>query len=356
VIAAMTFPLVACVADRAVAPGTTPVWSAIPGGAIPIEQFDVLRLPTYDGGGETVHPTYIGPTSRWPTSTHYLFVTPYPRGATAVENPSVFAGVDGATWDTLPQAPNPLVHPSAHGYLSDPEAVYEPDRNEIYLYYREVTDSNIIRMISSRDAVRWSQPIVVVAGPGQTVVSPAVVRKGPGNWLMWTVNAGRQGGAATTTKIDLRRSTDGVNWSAPQNVSLTQPGTWPWHLDVKWIPSRFQYWAIYDGKRPGDCATDVLYMATSPDGVTWTTYPTPVLTAGATPALEDIVYRSTFAFDAADDVITFWYSGARYDGAGYTWSTVMQRRPRGEVFAQIAEPHAGATTARRRIPPLLNPP
>jgi len=348
--------VVACMPDRPVAPGSGTKRSDVPGASVPIGQFSVLHLPTYDGSGETVHPTYAGPPSPWPSSLHYLFVTPYPNGASAMENPSIFAGLDGVAWDSLPNAPDPLIRPDNGTYLSDPEAVYEPDLNELYLYYRQVADSNIINLITSTDGAHWDVPRVVVKGANHTVISPAVVRLSAGDWLMWSVNAGRLGCDAETTTVELRRSVDGLRWSPAQTVALTQPGSWPWHIEVKWIPSRSEYWAVYNTKLPSNCATSLLYLATSPDGMIWTTYPSPMLMAGATPELQDIVYRSTFSYDARTDVITFWYSGARYDGKRYKWSTVMQRRARAEVFAQISRSPAAALFTSRRAPALVNPP
>lgn len=64
----------------------------------------------------------------------------------------------------------------------------------------------------------------------------------------------------------------------------------------------------------------------------------PVLARGRTPVLEHIVYRSTFAYDAAEDALTFWYSGARYDGVRYVWGAAVERRRRADVFAPGTEP------------------
>ena len=42
-----------------------------------------------------------------------------------------------------------------------------------------------------------------------------------------------------------------------------------------------------------------------------------MLVKGAIPAFEDIVYRTTFEYEPVSDAITFWFSGARFDGARY---------------------------------------
>ena len=116
----------------------------------------------------------------------------------------------------------------------------------------------------------------------------------------WSVN-GNVGCTGSSTTVELRRSPDGMNWSAPTTVSLSQPGLYPWHIDVEWIPSRNEFWALYNAKTPASCTTGAVYLATSSDGLQWTTYPSPVLARGAIPELQDVVYRSTFAYDDASD-------------------------------------------------------
>jgi hypothetical protein len=59
----------------------------------------------------------------------------------------------------------------------------------------------------------------------------------------------------------------------------------------------------------------------------------PVLAKGRVPQFDDIVYRTTFHYDPVTDAITFWYSGARYNGTQYVWSAAVERRRRSDVFA-----------------------
>ncbi len=99
-------------------------------------------------------------------------------------------------------------------------------------------------------------------------------------------------------------------------------------------------------------------LATSRDGVVWTTYPSPVLRRGAIPALADIVYRATFSWDATSDAVTIWHSGAKYGEGGYEWRAAIERRSRAELFRTVSQPAELAISAdppfRRRGPPLDN--
>jgi hypothetical protein len=290
-----------------------------------------ISIPTYDGSGQVVHPDYAASSTGLLQYPGHLAITPYPFGDPHWENPSIFAGAGALTWLLEAGAPNPILTPSS-GYLSDPDLVYNDDSGELWLYYRQVTGSNLIYLIRSTDGLHWSSPIEVAAAPNHEIISPAVVRRGQRDWWMWAVNGGHAGCEGASAKVEVRHSEDGQHWSPPSPVELAQPGFFPWHIDVQWIPTQNQFWAIYNGKIPGSCATPAVFLATSSDGVNWMVREDPLLARGIIPAFADIVYRSTFYYDPASDAILFWYSGARYSGSAYIWSAAVERRPRQEVF------------------------
>ena len=315
-------------------------------------------LATPEGTGQTVHPDYVAMPSNWPGFHRYLVVTPYPNGNSGFENPSLFADKGALTWEPPEGVTNPIAIPT-FGYLSDPDAVAVPERNELWVYYRQVQTHNEVYVTMTKDGVTFTPPTRVAAADNHDIVSPSVVRRSATDWMMWAVKSGSGCGAASTS-VELRRSTNGLDWSSPQRVSLSQgDGISPWHIDVQWIPSRGEFWAVFNGKTSGSCSTQALFLATSPDGVTWKTYRSPILTRGVSPELADIVYRATFAYDEGSDMIDFWYSGATYDFEQYIWRTAYQRRSRGEVFATAATKYhtpLAALKPRRGVPPLLNAP
>jgi hypothetical protein len=317
----------------------------------------LLSLSTPDGSGQTVHPDHVAVAAPWAAASQYLVITPYPNGNASFENPSLFAGRDGIAWSAPTGVTNPIVSP-AGGYLSDPDGVFVPETNELWIYYRSVDVQNEIRLVKSADGVRFGTSTTVAHGANHTLVSPTVVRRGATDWLMWAVNA-NVGCTASATTVELRRSTNGTDWSDAKTVSLAQPGYSVWHIDVQWIPSRREFWALYNVKTPGSCTTPAVFLATSADGESWTTYPSPVLAHGAMPAFEDVVYRSTFEYDATTDAISFWYSGARYESSNYVWRSAYERRARPDVFAAIQTKPVAASLdrqPRRNVPPLLDAP
>jgi hypothetical protein len=235
---------------------------------------------------------------------------------------------------------NPIVKPWK-GYLSDPDLLFEPSRRELWMYYRHVSRRNSVFLTVSGDGMHWSKPVRVASARNHELVSPAVVRVGDGNWHMWSVNAGGVGCQSETTTVEHRTSTDGLHWSAPQAIGVSGPNDLPpWHIDVVWVSEVQQFWALYNEKPPGTCATPALRLATSADGITWTQHPTPVLRAGVTREFQDIVYRSTLEYDARTDMVTLWYSGAREDGDTWTWSAAVERRSRADLFRLVDTPEA----------------
>lgn len=303
---------------------------------LPLDVITPLTLETYERSGQTVHPDFVATGPEWTHEPDYLFITPYPNGNAMLENPSVYESVDFLHWSAPGGVTNPIAAPG-EGYYSDPDAVFVPDRNELWLYFRQVTQSNVVRLTTSRDGVTWSTSIEVARAPNHQLISPTVVQRGPNEWLMWAVN-GNIGCTGADATVELRRSMNGTVWSNPETVALSQSGLFPWHIDVEWIPSRQEYWALYNVKTPGTCTTGAVYLATSGDGVHWRTYPSPVLARGAIPELQDVVYRSTLSFDAASDAVTLWYSGAKFENNNYIWRSAVQRRRRADLFATINAP------------------
>jgi hypothetical protein len=319
--------------------------------APPIGEIRLIELSTYEGTNQTVHPDFATAGDDWPAPRRYLAITPYPHSNRFAENPSFYEAFRSVRWSVPPGAANPLDLVPAPSHLSDPDIVFDPDRREFRMYYREVGAENLIWLKRTSDAVNWSERTLVVRGYNHEVVSPTVVRRSATDWLMWSVN-GNLGCPGSTTGVDLRRSTDGVTWTPPERTTLSRPGMYAWHMDVQWMGDLGEYWAVFNQKPDTTCNTPALYLSTSRDGLTWNTYPTPLLERGAIPEFEDIVYRSTFSYNPANGVVTFWYSGARHDGIEYVWRTAVQRRLRSDVIADVSRLMAPRLSIARKVPPL----
>lgn len=322
--------------------------------ASPPDETRLLPITTYDGSGQVVHPDVAIGAGTLPG--YWLAITPYPNGNANYENPSILSGIDGRNWTVPTGLTNPVARSALGGYLSDPDVVWDPGTQRLWLYYREVaTGQNIIRLKRSDDGVRWDDPVTVATAPSHQIISPTVVRGAPGApWTMWSVNSGPAGCTAQGTTVERRTSSDGIHWNAPAATDLAQPGEIIWHIDVEWIPARSAYWAIYNTyPTGGTCVTDALYLAESADGVHWTTHPSPIVRRGVLEAFDDIVYRSSFQVDPAGGSVTLWVSGATFTAAtGYTWSAALLRRRISELLATAEMPYSGIKDApRRNLPP-----
>lgn len=317
----------------------------------PPQGIRALPLTTYDGSGQTVHPDVLVPSgSIVGTSPWLLAITPYPWGNATYENPSVFTGVDEFRFLEPRSGLNPIARPAA-GHLSDPDVVRDPITGRIRLYYREASDRNRIWLTESLGIDDWSTPRLVVSGANHTIISPSVVQTPAGEWLMYAID-GEFGCSAQRSWLTVRRSADGVTWGAAQRVTLDQPGFSPWHVDVQWIPERQEYWAMYNVKTAGECATPALYVATSRDGIRWTTHTSPVLARGTFAPFADIVYRASFHYDGARDLVTIWHSGARYEGSGYRWSSAVESVTASALFERVRRKSTGWPPGTPGAPPL----
>jgi hypothetical protein len=310
-----------------------------PTGSPILDAFELLTLGTYDHSGQVVHPD-VAPLARIGGYPFWLGVTPYPNGNANFENPSIFQSANGRFWQVPAGLTNPVVRP-ASGYLSDPDVLFDTGDGRLWLYYRQVTGgANEILLTHSSDGLHWDAAEQVLRAPSHQIVSPTVVRGSPAApWVMFSVNSGPDGCVARETTVERRTSTDGVHWSAPARTDLADPGQVPWHIDVQWIPARGEYWALYNTyPTGGTCTTDALRLARSRDGLHWTGSPSPVLRRGASAAFRDVVYRSSFAVDAASEYVTFWFSGASYATGNYVWRAATETRRVADVLAGAGQP------------------
>ncbi|MFL5574312.1 MAG: hypothetical protein ACJ78R_12440, partial [Gemmatimonadaceae bacterium] len=162
-----------CLAVSACSDGAGPV--LLP----PPSNVHLIELETFDGSGQAVHPDAAITPLTWGASETQLFATPYPNGDASKENPSLYGKRSALEWPVPPGVINPIARPDA-GYLSDPDEVFNPETNELWLYYRKVTSANEIFLVRGGKPTQWSTPTLVERGSNHTIVSPTVVRRGQG--------------------------------------------------------------------------------------------------------------------------------------------------------------------------------
>ncbi len=301
----------------------------------------LLTTPTYDGSGELVHPDAVVFPQRWRGRRYWVSATPYPTGNPKYENPSIYQGYTSRQMLIPSGVTNPLAKPGAlGGYLSDPDMLFDPDRDQLRMYYRQTTsDADLLYLITSDDGSQWSAPQRLFTGERYGLISPAIVRESANSWRMWSVSAVAQGCYSLNEEMSLtqRRSSDGLVWGEPEPVRLVVPGRVPWHLDVQYIPAKQEYWALIAAYPQGtSCSRTSIYFARSSDGTDWNVSPNPLLGPNEFEPLNDLVYRSTFHYHEGSDAVTVWFSGARVGDGGFHFAMASARYPYADLIRRVS--------------------
>ena len=271
-----------------------------------------LTIPTYDGSGQVTEPSVVFFDSPWHGFRYWMAFSPYPNGDASKENPSIVVSDDGKTWQAPPGLANPLALPGQVGYLADASIFYDCKSDRLWVYYLDTQPATgnlgVKRLISS-DGIQWQSQGTLFEIPAYNAESPTV-EKAAGGYYMWAVNSGTAGCSAASTVVEYRLSTDGINWSAPQPANLLQSGYEIWHLNVSYISSKQEYWALLAAYPAGsDCGHTVLFYSTSLDGMNWTSNSKIVLAPGMTWDNAEI-YRSTLLYDLDSNSLSVWYSAS----------------------------------------------
>jgi len=79
----------------------------------------------------------------------------------------------------------------------------------------------------------------------------------------------------------------------PQATDMAQSGYFIWHINVKWVPSKQEFWTVAAAFAQGtNCNNTVLFLLRSRDGLHWTSYSQIALNTGTTWDRREI-YRFT---------------------------------------------------------------
>ncbi len=250
--------------------------------------------PTYDGGGQAVHPSVYYNPDGWGTGSkkYWMALTPYPGGDSDYENPSILSSDDGDTWAVPAGLTNPIDAKPAGGYNSDPEIVVDSS-GVMWLFYREGVSptADYIRLRSSSDGVTWSDEAALFSGSYAGLVSPTVVYDGT-QWVMWYIDT------TVASPNALKKRTcatpDGA-WSAASTCTVNNvpAGKDLWHISVVKRGSEYHAFVVLCNAGTNGTAGE-LWFASSTDGDTWTVTDSVLIDQGAGGQWDDgIVYRAS---------------------------------------------------------------
>ncbi len=322
---------------------------------------DRLTIPTYSytaqsgqnpkAEWDTTHPDVVdfAKTSKdggkWGGYRYWMVLTPNQDGYSQYENPCLAASNDGVNWVVPNGIENPLSgvkHEPTGTHNCDTDLVYNPDSDELWVYYvweqdspagtpsnlrliRVKEDGNSFAITSTTDGKPYER--LINSQYRYDMQSPAVVRRDANTWLMWSNNSDSDnsgnGWQSQVAFVELYTSTDGKNWTNKQSLAdtLVLKGAdgiasyIPWHLDVQWVESQNKYWGLFCAyPKGGNTNRTYLLFGTSEDGKTWTTYPKPLISPRDNEWDNNFIYRSTFIYDDASGTLQVWYSGGKSGG------------------------------------------
>lgn len=228
-----------------------------------------LKIPTYDGSGQAVHPDVVYIPEGFKGYKYWMAMTPYKNGDASFENPSILASNDGVNFVIPNGLTNPIIQkPTGAGnHNSDTELVFH--NNKLYLYYREtIKDTSPIKhtiyLITSSDGINWSVPQKILedtSGKSDGLMSPSVIVDN-GTWKMWLVD-----GWGNLIK---KTSSDGINWSADiSTVTNGMPtGRNYWHIDVERNGERLEM-MLCSSTSTGGANARLHHAYSLDDGITW---------------------------------------------------------------------------------------
>ncbi len=272
-----------------------------------------LTIPTYDDGGQQVHPDVLYTAAGWHGYEYWMAMAPYTCGDPGKTNPSIVASHDGQSWEVPGGLTNPLVPQPAGGVNDDPSLVMRAD--SLLLYYVETVGSTCrVRRLASADGIHWTAAASAPVMLERTayLLSPTVVLDG-GTYTMWFVSssAGCTGGASALMRST---SSDGLQWSTPTAFSMLDAQGTIWHFNVKRAGPR--YVMVYASYPAGStCGQTKLYYAESADGATWKSQTSPLLSPSASGWDNGQIYQAGLV--VTDHYLHLWYSARASSTCGY---------------------------------------
>jgi hypothetical protein len=289
----------------------------------------ILPADAFSLSPDAVHPDVACPGGSWNGANCWLMYTPYLNGDASYENPGFLMAASDTGWTTPPAVKNPIVPwPGIGAYNSDPDHAFDPKSNRLVQVYRVVADSfNKIMIMSTANAKTWTTARVAFKEKNHDAVSPSLVIDPDRSANLWYVRAGAEGCSSKTSSVVMRTAEpdsaqriDQASWSAAASVNLSIPNSVIWHLDVTRISDSEGYLALVVAYTKGEsCGSSDLWLATSPDGITWKTFAMPLFWRGMKVARSRSIstwYRGTLRYNASTGMVDVWPSAL----AGSKWT------------------------------------
>jgi hypothetical protein len=222
---------------------------------------EIISLDTYDGSGQTIHPSALNYGSAWNGYQYWLGDTPYFNNIGTYERFSLFASNDGKNWEIPTGGSNP-----AFDFVHADDDIFIEDG---IMYCVMINGFPKLGMTYSSDGINWNVSgesgglITIYDGTGDSIepVSPSLV-KIDGTFYIYFVDNNNP--SARTIKRISCATIDGT-YGNVETISLTNPSVAQfWHIDVLLIDSKIYILA------PTAAGSKNLVFAVSDDGINFT--------------------------------------------------------------------------------------
>lgn len=197
--------------------------------AISIESPKALQFNNYLGNSMNIHPKVLYFPEGWNGYKFWMAYTPYPKGRTSVENPSIAVSNDGINWELPGNFFNPLIGKPVRGYNSDTHLVYNEAKNTLECWWREAYESikvDRIMRTTTKDGVIWTTPEEMYSdGKNMNHLSPSISII-DGEYHMFYCDA------KNIVMMKSPYSDHPTEWSEDKTLPVAWDGLLPWHMDM----------------------------------------------------------------------------------------------------------------------------
>ncbi len=247
--------------------------------SLPLYKKIKLKIPTYDGSGQAVHPDILYGNE----SPHYVLTfTPYPVTNDKYENPCLLVSEDGLRFHEEFNGLNPLAPLPQTDHNDDPDIIYT---NGIYsLVYLETRrpEKQHLHMLTSSDRQHWKDTVIhteymPLHGEKKLMVSPAQTHKSGLSYLFYILNHEKAKKPEHQIEYVIEDSSGKLNFEKTYTPFFDTLPVNPWHIDIfqdndKWYMLITAVEQLSEKKR-----SYALYLATSTDLQSWIFCPKKIL-------------------------------------------------------------------------------
>jgi len=214
-----------------------------------VSRLKKLNIPTYEGSGQTTHPSVTYINGGLGGYKYWMAHTPYPYADKTKENPSIVCSNDGENWINPPGLTNPIMDYPGSGWLADAELLYDPYYDKLRLWWTWFNGVDSVSYYTeSEDGVVWSEHVETKINSVRAALGPVALTVQKEDLIIGWDSNGNAGQEAGTGYMRKYESTDGINWKRTEDATTIFGGT-HWHNAVLADSGGFHFISAAHGMR-----------------------------------------------------------------------------------------------------------